>query len=101
MQNVAKMRARMSSGVVGTGEGVEGGEGGVEVYEDELVGEAGGVGGGCGLERGEGCGYGLLLAEVVEGAGVGEGAWVAELGEDGLTEGVDALAGDGRGWMVG
>jgi len=49
----------------GSGEGVEGAEGGVEVEEDQLVGQAGGVGGVGGVECGEGCRDRLLLAEVV------------------------------------
>lgn len=56
-----------------------------------------GAGIGCGGECGEGGGDGLLLAEVVEGAGVGEGAGGAKLREDGLAEVVEAEAGEGAG----
>lgn len=58
----------------GAGELVEGVEGAVEVDEEELVRELRGVGGLCGLERGEGCLDGLLLAAVVQGAALRETA---------------------------
>ena len=61
--------------VVGGGdarEGVECAEGHVQVEQNELVRQACGVGFGCGSECGEGVGDGLLLAQVVEQAGVGE-----------------------------
>ena len=77
----------------GAGEGVERAEGVVEVDGQQLVRELGGDGFFCGGKGGEGGFQGLLLAEVGEERGFFAGGSLANVGENGGAELVDAGAG--------